>query len=171
MQKDIRDVGSIPGLENPLEEGMTTHSSVLAWRIPWSEEPGRLQSMRLWRVGHDWNDLAWLLHARNKAKTRFLLFHSLWKERNRGERQYTAISIIFRMLGDAELRCITSISPLGEHSAFSFSSWECCLLKTRQLNSLLGTASVQKRLYAPETTPLSPRAARVENLLNERHKD
>jgi len=41
------------GWENPLEEGMTTHSSILAWRIPWTEEPGRLQSMRLQRVGHD----------------------------------------------------------------------------------------------------------------------
>ena len=33
------------GREDPLEEGMTTHSSLLAWRIPWTEEPGRLQSM------------------------------------------------------------------------------------------------------------------------------
>ena len=33
------------GRENPLEEGMATHSSLLAWRIPWTEEPGRLQSM------------------------------------------------------------------------------------------------------------------------------
>ena len=35
------------GWEDPLEEKMTTHSSILAWRIPWTEEPGRLQSMRL----------------------------------------------------------------------------------------------------------------------------
>ena len=41
------------GWEDPLEEGMATHSSVLAWRIPWTEEPGGLQSMRLQRVGHD----------------------------------------------------------------------------------------------------------------------
>ena len=37
---------------------MATHSSTLAWKIPWTEEPGRLQSMGLHRVGHDWNDLA-----------------------------------------------------------------------------------------------------------------
>ena len=37
---DIRDSGLIPGLEEPLEEGMATHSSILAWRIPWTEEPG-----------------------------------------------------------------------------------------------------------------------------------
>ena len=37
---DIRDTGSISGQEDPLEEGMATHSTVLAWRIPWTEEPG-----------------------------------------------------------------------------------------------------------------------------------
>ena len=41
------------GQEVPLEKGMATHSSILAWRIPWIEEPGRLQSMGLQRVGHD----------------------------------------------------------------------------------------------------------------------
>ena len=40
--------------EDPLEEGMATHSSILAWRIPWTEEPGELQSMGLQRVGHNW---------------------------------------------------------------------------------------------------------------------
>ena len=41
------------GWEDPLEEGKATHSSVLAWRIPWTEEPDRLQSMGSQRVGHD----------------------------------------------------------------------------------------------------------------------
>ena len=41
------------GHEDPLEKGMVTHSSILAWRIPWMEEPGRLQSMRSQRVRHD----------------------------------------------------------------------------------------------------------------------
>ena len=39
--------------EDPLEKGMAPHSSFLAWRIPWTEEPGRLQSMGSQRVGHD----------------------------------------------------------------------------------------------------------------------
>ena len=42
------------GPEDPLEKGMATHSSVLAWRIPWTEEPHQLQSMDLQRVGHYW---------------------------------------------------------------------------------------------------------------------
>ena len=41
------------GQEDPLEKGMATQSSVLAWRIPWTEEPDGLQSMGLHRVGHD----------------------------------------------------------------------------------------------------------------------
>ena len=48
------DLGLIPGWEDPLEEGMATHSSILAWRIPWTEEPGGLWSMWSQRVGHDW---------------------------------------------------------------------------------------------------------------------
>ena len=41
------------GREDPLKKGMATHSSILAWEIPWTEEPGGLQSMGLQRVGHD----------------------------------------------------------------------------------------------------------------------
>jgi len=42
-----------PGQEDCLEEGITIHSSILAWRIPWTEEPDRLWSIRSLRVGHD----------------------------------------------------------------------------------------------------------------------
>ena len=55
---DIRDVGSISGLEDPLEQEMATHSSILAWRIPWTEEPDGLQSVGSQRVGHNRSDLA-----------------------------------------------------------------------------------------------------------------
>ena len=41
------------GREDPLEEGMATHSSILAWRIPWTEEPGGLQSIGSQKVGHN----------------------------------------------------------------------------------------------------------------------
>ena len=47
------DAGSILDQEDPLEEEMTTHSSILAWRIPWTEESGGLQSMGSQRVRHD----------------------------------------------------------------------------------------------------------------------
>ena len=48
-----RDTDSIPGSEDPLEEEMATHISILAWRIPWTEEPGGLQYMELQRARHD----------------------------------------------------------------------------------------------------------------------
>ena len=46
------------GREDPLAKRMATHSSLLAWRIPWTEEPGRLQSMGSQRVRYDWSNLA-----------------------------------------------------------------------------------------------------------------
>ena len=54
------------GLEDPLEEGVATHSSILAWRIPWTQEPGGLQSIGSQRVGHDegtWQVLTWLING------------------------------------------------------------------------------------------------------------
>ena len=48
------DLDSILGWEDPLEEGMATHSSILAWSTPWTEEPGGLQFTLSQRVGHDW---------------------------------------------------------------------------------------------------------------------
>ena len=50
---NVGDLGSIPGSGSPLEKEMTIHSSTIAWKIPWTEEPGRLQSMGSQRVGHD----------------------------------------------------------------------------------------------------------------------
>ena len=56
-------------LNNSAEKAMAPHSSTLAWKIPWTEEPGRLQSMGSLRVGHDWETLLSLFH-----------FHALEKE-------------------------------------------------------------------------------------------
>ena len=50
---DARDAGSILVWKDPLEEEMATHSCILAWKIPWTEEPGRLNSMGLQGVGHN----------------------------------------------------------------------------------------------------------------------
>ena len=58
MQETQEMLVQTPGQEDPLEEGMATHSSILAKRIPWTEEPAGLQSMGLQRVGHNGSDLA-----------------------------------------------------------------------------------------------------------------
>ena len=47
--------------EDPLEQGIATHSGILAWKMPWTEEPGRLQSMDSQRVGHDWTTNTFIL--------------------------------------------------------------------------------------------------------------
>ena len=52
-ERDIRDATSILSQEYPLEEGIATYSSILAWRIPWTEEPGGLQSIESHRVQYD----------------------------------------------------------------------------------------------------------------------
>ena len=69
------------GQEDPLEKGMATHSSILAWRIPWTEEPGGLQSMGSQRVVHDWSDLVPASSDRFSSSfpicIPFILFYSL----------------------------------------------------------------------------------------------
>ena len=50
---DVRDAGLIPGQEDPLEENIAIHSSILAWGVPWTEEPGGLQSIGSKRAGHN----------------------------------------------------------------------------------------------------------------------
>ena len=63
------DLGSIPGLGASLEKEMATHSSILAWRIPWTEEPGGLQSVGLQRVGHN---------RVTSLSSKFQVYNTLW---------------------------------------------------------------------------------------------
>ena len=69
------------GREDPLEKEMATHSSILAWKIPWMKEPGPLQSMRLQRVGHDWANacsLSWLSKCGKALLHHFLFIPRKW---------------------------------------------------------------------------------------------
>ena len=70
--------GDAGSLEDSLEESMATHASILAWRIPWTEEPGGLQSMGSQRVGHNWSDLACIVqYFIDVATTSSLSIHLL----------------------------------------------------------------------------------------------
>ena len=62
------------GREDPLEKEMAIHSSILAWKIPWTEEPDRLQSMGSQRVGHDWATSLRAFRLNNELKCHF--FHN-----------------------------------------------------------------------------------------------
>ena len=80
---DAGNKASIPDWEDPLEDSLATLSSILGWRIPWTVEPGRLQSIGLQRVGHDWKDLA-RTHSRmtlHNPKNRFYIFKCLKKHK------------------------------------------------------------------------------------------
>ena len=89
------------GREDPLEEGMATHSSILAWRIPWTEEPGGLQSIRSQRVAHDWSDLAGThMQSSNsnqlwKPKDSAEALHEGWGTAEGGIRQYSKLLRIY----------------------------------------------------------------------------
>ena len=61
------------GWEDPLEKGMATHSSILAWRILWTEEPGKLQSMGSQRLGHNWATKHSTVHSVYLTEDRTLL--------------------------------------------------------------------------------------------------
>ena len=68
---NVGDLGLIPGSGRSPGKEMATHSSIPAWKIPWTEEPGGLQSMGLQRVGHDWETSTWIHYANlNKAVTK-----------------------------------------------------------------------------------------------------
>ena len=73
------------GWEDPLEKGMAIHSSILAWRIPWTGELDRLQSMGLWRVGHEWGINTFTFYIQLTFKSRadhiLALNNSLWNGR------------------------------------------------------------------------------------------
>ena len=72
------DLGSISGSGRSLEEGMATHSSILTWRIPWTEDPGRLQSMGSQRVRNNWATNTFILAALVNMKSKSHMSVSHW---------------------------------------------------------------------------------------------
>ena len=91
MQRQETHVRSL-GWEDLLEKGMTTHSSILAWRMPWTEKPGGLQSMGLQSVRHDWvpNTFRWL----NSKESTCQVWRSLVQEDPLEEEMVTHPSIL-----------------------------------------------------------------------------
>ena len=73
VQIGLRDGIWSLGQEDLLEEGMATYSSILAWRIPWTEDPGRLQFLGSHKVVHDWSDL---IHSHTHRDSNWVLNHS-----------------------------------------------------------------------------------------------
>ena len=108
------------GQEDPMEEGMAIHSSILAWRIPWTEEPERLQYIGSDRVGHEWSDFA-LTHpnlSRNSWSNR-LIWHwnTEWSRAKTNIEffQENALVITNTLFQQHKRRLCTWTSPGGQH--------------------------------------------------------
>ena len=108
--QEFRSVGS----EDPLEEGMAAHSNILAWRIPWTEEAGRLQSVGLQRVGHDWSDLSYLLkHSSTSEAWTVLGIRSINLRLVSIFRKKTTSCFLGPWRPSAVLGCSQGLSPQG----------------------------------------------------------
>ena len=83
------------GQEDPLEGSMATHFSILAWRIPWTEEPGGLQSMWSQKVGQDWSD--WAHTAANRGVNHLVKTHHRQAETPESEESYLFPRFTFRV--------------------------------------------------------------------------
>ena len=126
------------GQEDPLNEGMATHSSILVWRIPWTEGPGRLRSMGSQRVGHDWSDSAHaLMRERERASTSSIEYciHFLGNHKILPQHWWLTTTEIYYLL-ILETRRLKS--SYGQGSAPSANSGEDSVLCLIQL---LGTAT------------------------------
>ena len=99
------------GQEDPLEKGKTIYSSILAWRIPWTEEPGRLQSMDSQRVRHNWLTLVML----------FLHIHVLFQKnlKNLRVNQLYSNKIFFK-LHTQDLKDLKLFGGTSKHKMKSF---------------------------------------------------
>ena len=102
--------------EDPLEKGMTTYFSILAWRIPWREEPGELQSIESQRVGHNWmtntftfNEMCWVSFVIAKFLVSYIYSELIFPDKNRKiwSKRYV------HFMGDASERaCFLSLSVI-----------------------------------------------------------
>ena len=109
------------GWEDPLQEGMVTHSSILTWRIPWTEMPGGLQSMGSQRVRHDWSNWA---HTSIQAESK-------WKTPGWGKRIHegckSRISLVSSMDAVASFKLLWKVSNSQIHrepNELTMPEWE-----------------------------------------------
>ena len=122
--------------EDPLEEGMAIHPSILAWRIPRTEEPGGLWFIGSQRVGHNWSDLAWTHTGRKKLLSQF---------------EGGQVEGIFLLLGVESVFLFSSLQPIR---------WGSPTLKRTICFTLLQFSSVQLLSYVDSLLPHEPQHAR-----------
>ena len=120
------------GHEDPLEKKMAPHSSTIAWKIPWTEEPGRLQSMGSQRVGHDW---ATPLSYNKYMQTKYhgVSKYTIW----------TAYVVLSR------ISCIITIFWINIQILKFFlhekSNWSCCIKKLYYLSNRFWKLNIKRK--------------------------
>ena len=113
--------------EDPLEKGMSTHPSVLAWRIPWKEEPGGLQSMGLQRVRHDWptntftfninmhtHNIIWSERNQTQVIIYCMTIYIKWKSTGTENRLVVARGWLGHGSRGIESKCLKGMGPLAK---------------------------------------------------------
>ena len=114
------------GLEDPLEKEMAIHSSTIAWKIPWTEEPGRLQSMGSQRVRHDW---ATSLHSFLYSPA-LTSVHDYWKNHSLVDK---VMSLLFNVLS----RLVIAFLPRSKRLLISqLQSPSAVILEPQKINSV-----------------------------------
>ena len=106
------------GWEDPLEKGVATHSSILAWRIPWTEEPGGLQFIGSQRAGHNWSDWA---HMQDLGLSNQM--HLLWSLTRGPKMQVIKLWDKVPLATEAAARRWSSQSSRAAGLAAAFSVW------------------------------------------------
>ena len=116
-------VGSL-GREDLLEQEMATHSSILAWKIPWTEEPGRLQSTGSQRVGHDW------------ATSLLVLFKKFNINKSRRNFKYYLTKANICVFFNVALTCVKRFESSSREQCFLKTSWRGQCFRTEETHKM-----------------------------------
>ena len=131
-----------------VEKVMATHSSALAWRIPWTEEPGGLPSMGLHRVGHDWSNLTAAVKWKWKSLSRVQLFATPWTIQSMEfSRILEWVAVPFSR-GSSQPRNLTQVFCI------TVCSWQVLNLTLPSSPSALAMHKLMRSLRAPSMMPV-----------------
>ena len=154
------------GLEDPLEEGMATHSSILAWRIPWTEEPGELQFIGSQRVEHDWRNLA-CMHA-STVKGKILTWSGLenefgWGHGHGGGSWCSQVVCRGFSKGSLKQNLIFRFRNMSPPCSMTLSSWDNDMSYLIKISECihLNWYSLPLLSHHPETPDIYPKAAAI----------
>ena len=162
------------GLEDPLEKGMATYSSILAWRIPWTEEPGELQSIGSQRVRHDWETN---IHTHTQ-RTRYLKLMNwalfcVWEDARVGAHWNHSFDMHLSYLGPVSwvfTSWVSSGFTLGSGCSLMAARWQVlfCFLSSLRAPPLTLGNGCNHRLWQPLFTDTEKNRPLLTSILSER---